>query len=178
MLSQAYISEKLVYREKELSQLIANIKNSVNTLIVGAAGIGKTTLVKLAIDKAKTGIYVDCALYQTTYSVLKEIIPNSRLILYRSNYELLKELWKKTRASRLTICLDHFENLKDKDMIGKFMSLGLNVILASDNEDAIFMLNGSVRSNIPSIIRLQPYTVDQAFDILKNRAELALAKWT
>ncbi len=178
VLSQAHIPEKLLHRENELSQLIANMKNSINTLIIGSVGIGKTTLVKLAIDKAKTGIYVDCALYQTTYSVLKEIIPNSRLVLYRSNYELLKELWKRTRATKLTICLDHFENLKDKDIIGKFMSLGLNVLLVSDNEDAIFMLNGSVRSNIPSIIRLQPYTVDQAFDILKNRAELALAKWT
>lgn len=35
-----------------------------------------------------------------------------------------------------------------------------------------------MRSNIPSIIRLQPYTTEQSFDILKDRAEKALAKWT
>jgi len=178
VLSQSGIPEKLLHREKELSHLISNIKNSINTLITGSNGSGKTTLVKQAIDKSKIGVYVDCSLYQTTYSVLKEIIPNSRLVLYRSNYELLKELYKKSRDNKFTVCLDHFEHLKDIDIIGKFMSLGLTVVLVSENEDCLLELEGSVRSNISSTIKLSQYTVDQTFDILKNRAELALAKWT
>ncbi|MGQ9469949.1 MAG: hypothetical protein ACUVTD_09080, partial [Nitrososphaerales archaeon] len=56
------------------------------------------------------------------------------------------------------------------------MSLNLCVILISDNEENLSLLSESIRSNIPSIIKLQPYTIEQSFDILKDRAEKALAK--
>jgi cell division control protein 6 len=181
-LSQSYVPERLLHREKEKAQLLSNVKNFVNTLLVGSCGSGKTTLIKRVMReldrKDNFAVYVDCAIYQTTYSVLKEIIPTSRLVFYRSNYELIRELRKFVKKGRFVVCLDNFDQLKDKEIIGKFMTLGICVILVTDSVEGFQSLRESVRSNTPSIIRLQEYTAEQVFDILKNRAEKALAKWS
>ncbi|MEM4700390.1 MAG: hypothetical protein QXT74_05535 [Candidatus Nezhaarchaeales archaeon] len=87
--------EKLLHREKEKVELTNNLKNFINTFIFGPCGSGKTTLVKHVIYNLKKKVivaYVDCSIFQTTYSILKEILPRSEFILYRSNYELIKEL--------------------------------------------------------------------------------------
>jgi cell division control protein 6 len=181
VLLQSYLPEKLLHREKEKSELISNLKNFINTFICGSCGSGKTTLVKHALrnlNKKVIVAYIDCSIYQTTYSVLKEILPRSEFILYRSNYELIKELLKYAKERKFAVCFDNFEKLKEKDLVARLMSLNLCVILISDNEENFSLLSENIRSNIPSIIRLQPYTIEQSFDILKDRAEKALAKWT
>jgi Cdc6-like AAA superfamily ATPase len=183
ILTQNYLPEKLLHRDKERNYLLINLQNFVNTFISGSFGSGKSALAKRVIidfNTSKKGYvcYVDCSIYQTTYSILKEILPRSEFIVYRSNYELIKELLKQVRERKFAICLDNFEKLKEMDLIARFMSLGLCVILISDSDENFALLSENIRSNIPSIIRLPAYTVDQSFDILKDRAEKALAKWT
>lgn len=183
ILAQNYLPEKLLHRNKEQTQLFSNLQNFVNTFICGSCGSGKTALAKRVIidfNTSKKGYacYINCSIYQTTYSILKEILPRSEFIVYRSNYELIKELLKQARERKFAICLDNFEKLKEKDLIARFMSLGLCVILISDSEESFALLSENIRSNIPSIIRLPAYTIDQSFDVLKDRAEKALAKWT
>jgi len=181
VLSQFYLPEKILHRDKEKAELTSNLKNFVNTFIHGPCGSGKTTLVKSVIrdmNKKVNVAYIDCSVYQTTYSVLKEILPRSEFILYRSNYELIKELLKYAKDRRFAVCFDNFEKLKEKDLIARLMSLNLCVVSISDEEENFSLLNENVRSNIPSVIRLQPYTIEQSFDILRNRADKALAKWS
>jgi len=182
VLSQLYLPQKLLHREKEYSSLLNNLTNHINTFIIGKCGSGKTTLLRKALadfNSSRQGQahYIDCSVFQTTYSVLKEIIPKSEFVLYRSNYELTKELLKQIRDRKFAVGLDSFENLQKKELIAKFMSLGLNVILASENEDSFFSLSENVRSNIPSMIKLADYSNGQTFDILKDRTDKALAKW-
>jgi len=76
------------------------------------------------------------------------------------------------------VCFDNFEKLKDKDLIARLMSLNLCVVLISDEDENFSLLSQNVRSNIPSIIRLKSYTIEQSFSILKDRAEKALVKWS
>jgi len=181
VLSTSYLPEKLFHRDKEKTELTNNVKNFINTFICGPCGSGKTILVKHVIHNLNKEVivaYIDCSIYQTTYSVLKEVLPRSEFILYRSNYELIKELLKYAKERIFAVCFDNFEKLKEKDLIARLMSLNLCVISISDEEENLSLLSESIRSNIPSIIRLQPYSIEQSFDILKDRAEKALAKWT
>lgn len=181
ILSPTYFHEKFLHRDKEKTALLNNIKNYVNTFIHGPCGSGKTSLLKCVISDLTSDIkytYVDCSLYQTTYAILKEILPRGDFILSKSNYELTKELVRYSRETRPVICLDEFDKLKEKGLIAKFMSLRICVILTSEDESSFDSLNSSIRANIPSVIRLKPYTPSQTLDILKARAEEALARWS
>jgi len=157
-LSQSFIPEKLLHRDKELVELTNNLKNFVNTCIFGNCGSGKTNLARKAIldiNSSRKGYacYIDCSIYQTTYSILKEILPRSEFVLYRSNYELIKELIKQTKERKFAICLDNFEHLKEKELIARFMSIGLCVVLISTSEENFASLTDNIRSNIASIIK-------------------------
>jgi len=60
-LSQSYIPEKLLHREKELNAISACLKNSINSFIHGPLGSGKTLLVKKVIEASNAkAIYIDC----------------------------------------------------------------------------------------------------------------------
>ncbi|MEO0278637.1 MAG: NB-ARC domain-containing protein, partial [candidate division WOR-3 bacterium] len=183
VLLPTYMPEKLMHREKELAQLKRNLQNFVNTFITGPCGSGKTTLAKKALQcignsKKAYACYIDCTVYQTTYSILKEIVPRSEFIFYRSNYELIKELMKQARERKFVVCLDNFEIMKDYELIAKFLSMGICLVLVSDAEESFSLLTENVRSNIPSIMRLQGYSSEQTFEILKDRADKALARWS
>lgn len=180
-LSTHYLPEKLLFREKEISQLKSNIQNFINTIIVGPCGSGKTSLVKKVLGqeefKKVLACYIDCAIYQTTYSILKEAVPRSEFIFYRSNYELIKELTRQVKERKFVICLDNFECMKDYSLITKLLSMGICLLLVSDNEENLGLLTENIRSNM-SVIRIQPYSFEQTFEILKDRAEKSLAKWS
>lgn len=180
-LSTNHLPQKLLFREKEISQLKSNLQNFVSTIIVGPCGSGKSTLVKKVLysDEFKKVLpcYVDCAIYQTTYSILKEIVPKSEFIFYRSNYELIKELMKQTKERKFVVCLDNFECMKDYSLITQLLSMGICLILISDDEENLALLTENIRSNM-SIIRIQAYSPEQTLEILKDRAEKSLAKWS
>jgi Cdc6-like AAA superfamily ATPase len=179
-LLDSYLPEKLLYRDREKTQLLSNLKNSVSTLVYGPFGSGKSCLVKnilKSINGKVFACYVDCSVYQTTYSILKEIVPRAQLIFCRSNYELLKELMKEIKQRKFVVCFDNFERLKDKDLIKKFLSLGITLVLITDSEENLSLLTEDVKFKL-SIIKFQAYTTEQSFEILKDRAEKALAKWS
>ncbi|MCW4003682.1 MAG: AAA family ATPase [Candidatus Bathyarchaeota archaeon] len=180
-LSNSYLPEQLSFREKEEALLLANLKNFTNTLVTGSYGSGKTTLIRKVFSKLRnenSAVYVDCGVYQTTYSILKEIIPTSQLVFYRSNYELTKELQKFLKKGKFAVCLDNFGYIKDKGLIGRFISMGICVVLVTDSIEDFESLAQSIRSNMLSIIKLPDYSSEQGFTILKNRAEKALTKWS
>lgn len=183
LLSTFHIPKKVLYRAGEFNQLSNNLSNSVNTFLWGPCGSGKTTLIKRAMaefNSSRKGhaVYIDCAIYPSTYSILKEIIPRSELVFYRSNYELIRELRKYVKNNKFVVFLDNFEHLKDRNLIARFMSLRICVVLISDIEESFAELDMRIRSNIPSVIRLPNYTIEQSFNLIKNRAEEALTKFS
>jgi Cdc6-like AAA superfamily ATPase len=101
---------------------------------------------------------------------------SDRPVFSRSNYDLLKRLCERAKNLKLIICLDHAEKLKETEIASKFISLGFTVIIVSDSEDFLHSIDPWARSNIAGIIKLESYTTEQAFDILKERAEQALAQ--
>ncbi|MHA1972607.1 MAG: NB-ARC domain-containing protein [Candidatus Hodarchaeales archaeon] len=181
--SKATIPEKVRYRDKEKAELLSGMRNFANTVIVGEYGSGKTVLIKDVIKEYNDlregrAVYINCAIYQTTYSILKEVLPKGDLIVYRSNYELIRELRKYIKTNKMIVVLDNFEQLKDSDLITRFMSLGVCVFLLTDNEENLTNLDTNIRSNISKIMTLPKYSTDQALDILKAVAGKALEKET
>jgi Cdc6-like AAA superfamily ATPase len=179
ILSQFHTPESIVNREKELSQLKTNIASSVNTFVYGPCGSGKTLLIKKVVQNFSSvkgkAIYIDCSLYQTANAILREML-SDRPVFARSNYDLLKRLCERAKNLKLIICLDHAQKLKDTEIISKFISLAFTTLVVSDNEDFLHSIDPWTMSNIAGIIKLEGYTPEQAFEILNERADQALAK--
>lgn len=181
--SPSYMPEKLLHRDGEYTQMAGNLRNFTSSILVGGFGSGKTTLTKSAMKEFNASglgraAYIDCDIFQTPYSILKEVLPRSELVFYRSNYELIRELRKYVKENRFAIILDNFEQLKDKDLIARFISLGVCVVLLTDKEESLFELDTKIRSVIPTTIRTEAYTPEQSYEILKSRAEKTLTMWS
>ena len=140
ILNPAYVPDNLLFREKELALITRNVANGVNTLVYGPPGCGKTALAK-TVSMQSSGasrrvVYVDCSLYHTVNSVLRETLTD-KLVFSRSNYDLLKRLNEKTRVNKATVCLDHFDRTREPDIVGKLTGIGLSVIIVAPNDDAL-----------------------------------------
>ncbi len=181
ILSPSFVPENLVYREKEIALAGSQARNAVNTFVYGPSGSGKTAVLKRVClessSMARRVFYIDCSLYQTVNSVLREIL-SDRLVFSRSNYDLLKKLKERALQHKATVCLDHFEETKEPEIVTKLLGIGLSVVMSGNNEDNLEDLDLRTRSFISSIIAFAPYSIDQATSILKSRAEQALAKYT
>jgi len=186
VLLPSYIPDKLLHREKELDKLSMCLKNSVNAFVYGPSGSGKSVLIKKVIEDSNESskgraIYIDCSLYQTTNAIFHEILISlNSIVSSKSNYDLTKRLRAKIRNldSPMTICLDHFEHLKEIEILNRILSLGLNLIIVSETYDSYRKLNQTIKSTITSLIEIPSYTTDQVFEILMERAEVALEKYT
>ena len=178
VLSHSYLPEKLLYRNNEKLQLLTNVKNSVSTFFYGPCGSGKTSLIKQVAKNFNSikekAVYIDCCLYHTTNSILREALQGLGVPVFcRSNYDLLNKLKLKMEKCRIIICLDHFEKLKEHELIDKLLSLSLCVIVVSDAEDSLAMLSPSARSCIENF-NMPKYSNSEAFGIIKDRAQRAL----
>ena len=181
VLSESYIPENILHREKELTQL-SNSINVVNTFVYGNSGSGKTLLIKKVIEdfnarRRGSAVYVDCSLYQTTNAIFHEIlIALNTVVSSKSNYDLTKRLKARLRKLDygLTICLDHFERLKEIETVNRILSLGMKLIIVSESYETYRRLNAMGKANITNIIEIPSYSDNQAFDILLERAREAL----
>lgn len=184
-LSQHFIPDELLHREKEIVQF-SNTLSLTNTFVYGPNGSGKTTLVKKAIENfnsTKKGmiIYSDCSLYQTTNAIFHEILSSlNSIVSSKSNYDLTKRLKARLRHldCRVTICLDHFDFLKEIETLNRLLSLGLGLVMISESQDAYRKLDAFMKANITNMIEIPSYASDQTFEILLKRAEEALEKYT
>ena len=96
-LSNEYIPEKLLNRDKQINQL-SNLMGMANTFVYGSTGSGKTLLIKHVTEQNNTtkkgiAVYIDCSLYQTTNAIFHEILTAlNSIVVSKSNYDLTKRL--------------------------------------------------------------------------------------
>jgi len=155
ILSPSFVPENLAFREKEIALISNQAKNAVNTFIYGPSGSGKTAVMKrVCLESSSTArrvFYMDCSLYQTVNSVLREIL-SDRLVFSRSNYDLLKKMKERTLQHKATVCLDHFERTKEPEIVTKLVGIGLSIVMSGNNEDDLEELDIRTKSFISSII--------------------------
>ena len=156
-LTSSYVPDKLLFREREKSHLLSCLLNSVNLFIYGSVGSGKTTLLKSTIEefnsasKAKA-VYVDGILHQTTNSILRKVVSalSSLSAIPKSTSSLIEKLQKRAKGKRLIVCIDHFERLKDVNVVDKILSLdaqknlSLGLVLTASSKECLNQLSGAI----------------------------------
>jgi nucleoside-triphosphatase THEP1 len=160
-------------REKERALILSYLKNSVNTVVCGPSGIGKTTLIKSIIEEVNKSfgqvVYVDCSLYQTENAVLREILFSlGSLIASKSNYDLTKRLRERTRKVKLFVFLDHFDGLKNNDILNIMFGLDFCVCLVVDSFETYKSISFNLRVKIANIVKINNLTDEQISEILRD----------
>jgi len=162
-------------RDQERALILDYLKNSINTAVYGSPGIGKTTLIKSVVDEINNSfgqaVYVDCSLYHTANAVLREILLFlGSVIASKSNYDLTKRLREKTRKARLFVFLDHFDNLKNNDILNILLGLDFCVYLVVDHFESYISMDFRLRTKIANIVKIEKPTNNQISEILKDSA--------
>jgi DNA polymerase III delta prime subunit len=162
-------------REPERALILSYLKNSINTLVYGPSGIGKTTLINSVIkevnDSFGQAVYVNCSLYQTANAVLREILLSlGSMIASKSNYELTKRLKEKTRKVKLFVFLDHFENLKKDDILNILIGLDFCVCLVSDSFESYKMMSLTQRTRFVNVLKMEKLTDEEITEVLRGVA--------
>ena len=169
------MTHPLDYRCKEKAEIFGYARNSINTFVFGPSGIGKTTLIEEIAedvnDRLGRAVYVDCSLYPTANAVLREILTTiGSVIASKSNYELTKRLKEKTRKTKLIAFIDHFESLKNNDVLTILLGLDFCICLIADSFESQRLMNLNLRVKFANLMKIDKLSDNQVSEILREKA--------
>jgi cell division control protein 6 len=205
-IAQAWVpgkEQKLLCRDSEIAKLLSIHRPiidekgefSVNTLILGNGGIGKTLTVKFFVGRFKDLAlkkeikimveYYDCLQHRTKSSILRNI--SAKLHFSEghgySDNEIMQQILRvlKKNEEYLVIILDEVHNLSPDDILAMLnTSIGFGeknsrfcIMCVSRPADWYKVENEKIMSRIQDIIRMGPYKSEEALVILKYRRDLA-----
>lgn len=202
--SPDFIPPSLPHRDEQLKQLVAYMRGFLDApgsfypraVLVGRQGSGKTVTLRTFGNIVKPPVkfaYVSCFINRTFTAIVSSLAQQLGVVVPKrglSRDELVNVFLEQMREKDLysIIALDDIFNLTP-DAISVFIRMGLEtdklgahrigIVLVSHTADFIDALDPSTRGILGKpIIRFPPYTRDQIFDILRQRAEIALAPGT
>lgn len=164
------------FRNREKSELFSYARNHIRTFVYGPSGTGKTVLLKSVVeevnDKIGKAIYVDCSLYPTANAVLRESLTEiGSVIASKSNYELIKRLKEKTRRAKVFFFLDHFESLKNNDILDILLGLDFYICLTTDSFESYRRMKVSHKAEFANILEIKELQDAQITEILTEEVE-------
>jgi hypothetical protein len=88
---------------------------------------------------------------------------------------LTKRLKEKTRKVKLLVFLDHFENLKNNDILNVFLGLDFCVCLVADSFESYRMMSLAQRSRFVNTMKMEKPTDEEVTEVLKENASLKVS---
>lgn len=201
VLSPHFIPEALLFREKEISQIMSAVSPALlggrpkNLFIYGKTGTGKTSSVKHVMDKFKEqpgatpACYVNCRMYNSRYRVLQAVAKSFLADIDRGGfgvsflYEKLME-WLETGKRRLIIVLDEVDMVKDLDELiytltranDELTAASVTIIGITNKLSFKDALDPRTKSSLcESGLFFNSYTATQLQGILRQRADMGFA---
>ena len=201
-----YVPDKLFCRDDIIKNLIFNFRRilveseqpSINCLIIGAGGVGKTVTArffcqnfrKYAIEK-ETSVsveYFNCINFRTKSKIIREILAKYTHGSGRgfSDEEALKRILKQLKRENAYMILvideafllssdDIFSLLAISESFGH-QNVKLSIILISSEKDWVNVETLNILSKLNSTFILKPYSFDEIKSILKYRCNLSFKK--
>ncbi|MFX0178101.1 MAG: Cdc6/Cdc18 family protein, partial [Candidatus Hodarchaeota archaeon] len=202
-LDLSYVPDKLYCRDEALKTLIYNFRRileeeeqpSINCLILGKGGVGKTVTARyfgrnfktIAIEKdANIFIeYYNCINFRSKSKIIRELLARYTHGSGRgfSDDEALKLILKQLIREKgyMLLIIDEVHLLKSDEVLA-FLDVAetfghqnakLSILLVSRIKDWMKIETERILSRLNEKIRLEPYDLDEAKQILQYRSELA-----
>ena len=203
-LDLSYVPEKLFCRDEALKTLIFNYRRimeekeqpSVNCLILGKGGVGKTCTARyfgknfrtIAIEKdVKLFLeYFNCINFRSKSKIIRELLAKYQHGSGRgfSDDEALKLILSQLIREKgyMLLIIDEIHLLKPDEVLALLdiaetfghQNAKLSLLLISRSKDWMTIENERILSRLNEKIRLKPYDFDESKQILKYRSEIAL----
>lgn len=205
-LDSYYVPDKLLCRDDIIKNLIFNFRRilveneqpSINCLIQGASGVGKTVTArffcrnfrKYAIEK-ETSVsveYFNCINFRTKSKIIRQILAKYTHGSGRgfSDEEALKRILKQLKRENvyMILVIDEAHLLSSDDIFSLLAisetfghkNVKLSIILISLEKDWVSVETMDILSKLNSTFILKPYSFDDIELILKYRINLAFRK--
>ncbi|MHA2391776.1 MAG: Cdc6/Cdc18 family protein [Promethearchaeota archaeon] len=206
-LDKSWVPEKLLCREDALSTLIVNYRRileeeeqpSINCLILGKGGVGKTCTARyfgrnfrtVAIEKdVKIFVeYFDCINFRSKSKIVRELLAKYTHGSGRgySDDEALKLILTKLIRDNgyMLLIIDEVHLLKPEDLLA-FLNIAetfghqnakLSIIMICRGTDWMKIENERILSRLNEKIKLDPYNFEESMEILEYRSEIALKEY-
>ncbi len=195
VLNYDYIPKILPYRENQIQEIANSIKpmlnerSGSNLFIHGAPGIGKTASIKWVLRELSETtddvipIYVNCWNLKTKYFIFSEMA-NQLKISFRagkSAEHILRQVVYKLRGKRAVFVFDEIDKIDDPDFLYQIVSTFPKscIHLISNKFDYVVRIDARIKSRLMlRNMEFKPYSLNEVYGILKERAKLALKKDT
>ncbi|MCK4381671.1 MAG: AAA family ATPase [Candidatus Lokiarchaeota archaeon] len=203
-LDLSYVPEKLFCRDEALKTLIFNYRRileedeqpSINCLILGKGGVGKTctarffgrTFRTIAIENEVNLFieYFNCINFRSKSKIIRELLAKYQHGSGRgfSDDEALKLILSQLIREKgyMLLVIDEIHLLKPDDVLA-FLDIAetfghqnakLSLLLISRSKDWMKIENERILSRLNEKIQLKPYNFVESMQILEFRGELAL----
>jgi len=206
-LDKSWVPDKLYCRDDALSTLIVNYRRileeeeqpSINCLILGKGGVGKTCTARyfgknfrtVAIEKdVKVFIeYFDCINFRSKSKIIRELLAKYTHGSGRgySDDESLKLILTKLIRDNgyMLLIIDEVHLLKPDEVLALLniaetfghQNAKLSILLICRGTDWMRIENEKVLSRLNEKIPLEPYDFEEAMQILTYRSEIALREY-
>ncbi len=183
-LADFFVPEKVLHREEQINELknrlspILKNRSVENIFLTGTSGSGKTAIAKHVLKShfKDNSAYINCWKHRTTHEVLTEILLSLQIPVHgrEPTGDLAKTLEKLVQKKKVIVCLDEVDKLNDFDVLYLLARNGCGLVLVSTRCHSLSNLNYRIKNSLAlTEIEFPPYGVDELYDIMKNRIEVA-----
>ena len=206
-LDMSYVPDKVYCRNDAISNLIYNFRRileeeeqpSINCLILGKGGVGKTCTARyfgrnfktIALEKDVDVFieYYNCINFRSKSKIIRELLAKYTHGSGRgfSDDEALKLILKQLIREKgyMLLIIDEVHLLRPDEILA-FLDIAetyghqnakLSIILISRNKDWMTIETERILSRLNEKIRLKPYNYEESKQILEYRSELAFKEY-
>ncbi|NOR85761.1 AAA family ATPase [archaeon] len=189
-LTEKFMPQNLLHREGQMQYLASCLKPVVagrtprNVFLFGSTGVGKTSLLTWMFeeledttDNVKT-VYVNCWQNTTPHAIVSKIVSDLKIFTNpkKQTKELLEDLnaYLSRYDKKMILALDEVDRIQDYDILYDFTRSGYGLVLISNDEFALIDVDQRIKSSLSlETVEFKGYTVNEMFDILKDRCDHA-----